>query len=75
MLYINCNSPVSRRNKYCSNKCQQQFQYKEYISRWKQGLETGMRGDYQVSMHIKSYLFSKFNGKCSKCNWGEKKHI
>lgn len=35
------------------------------------GLETGMRGDYQISMHIKTYLFKKFNNKCANCGWGK----
>lgn len=30
-----------------------------------------MRGDYQISMHIKTYLFKKFNNKCAKCGWGQ----
>ena len=72
MFCLNCSSHISSRNKYCSNKCQLEYQYKQYITRWKQGLETGMRGDYQISMHIKTYLFSKYNNKCSRCNWGEK---
>ena len=29
-----------------------------------------MRGDYQISMHIKTYLFKKNNNKYSKCGWG-----
>ena len=30
-----------------------------------------MRRDYQISMHIKAYLFKKFDKKCAKCGWGE----
>lgn len=71
MLCLNCNKIISKKNKYCSNKCQAEYKYKKYIDDWKAGLESGMRGDYQISMHIKTYLFQKFNNKCSKCNWGE----
>lgn len=31
-----------------------------------------MRGDYQLSMHIKTYLLDKYQNKCSKCGWSEK---
>ena len=68
---LNCGISIPNRNKYCSNKCQTMFQYKEYIQRWKNGLEDGMRGKYLISLHIKRYLMEKFNNKCSQCGWGE----
>lgn len=71
MFCLNCDSIISNKKKYCSNKCQYEYQYKQYINDWKKGLKDGMRGDYQISMHIKTYLFQKFNNKCSKCGWGE----
>lgn len=46
--------------------------YTKYIERWKSGLETGMKGKYQVSGHIRRYLFIKFDGKCARCGWCEK---
>ena len=72
MQCLNCKNRISNKNKYCSNKCQAEYQYKLYINRWKNGQENGMRGDYQISLHIKTYLFNKFNNKCSRCGWGEK---
>lgn len=30
-----------------------------------------MRGEYQISMHLKTYLFKKYNNKCAQCGWGE----
>ncbi len=71
MLCINCKNSISKKRKYCSNKCQKDYEYKQYIENWKNGLEDGMRGDYQISMHIKTYLFEKFKNKCAKCGWGE----
>lgn len=43
--------------------------YTRYIERWKQGLETGMRGKTSISKHIKRYLFEKYNNACMKCGW------
>ena len=71
MFCLNCNLPILNKRKYCSNKCQKEYQYKEYVKRWKKGIENGMRGDYQISMHIKTYMFKKFNNKCARCSWGK----
>ena len=67
----NCNKEIPNRNKYCSLECQKEYEYKIYIDEWKHGQRDGMRGQYQLSMHIKSYLLKKYDYKCSKCGWGE----
>ena len=61
MNCLNCNQKISSKNKFCSNKCQKEYEYKNYIERWKSNQETGLRGEYQISMHIKTYLFKKYN--------------
>ena len=43
----------------------------QYIQRWKQGLETGLKGTFGISNYIREYLFNKYNYKCQKCGWGE----
>ena len=68
----NCGKELNERHKiYCDNKCQKEFEYRQYIQRWKDGLESGMRGDYQLSGHIRRYLFEKYDNKCSSCGWSE----
>jgi hypothetical protein len=57
---------------YCSQKCQKEFEQKEYISRWKQGLEDGLKGEYGISLRIRKYLLDKTNCKCELCGWGER---
>ena len=71
-LCTNCNKKISNRNIYCSIECQKEYEYKKYICDWKNGNVTGMRGNYQISMHIKTYLLKKYNYKCAKCGWNEK---
>ncbi len=71
MLCLNCQKTILNKRKYCSNKCQKEYEYKTYIENWKKGLESGMRGNYQISMHIKTYLFEKFNNKCARCGWSK----
>lgn len=57
--------------KYCSTQCQQKNIKEKYIKRWKENLEDGLKGEYQISNHIRNYLFEKYNNKCSKCGWSE----
>lgn len=69
---LSCNKKIRNRNKYCSVKCQKEYEYKQYIEKWKNGNIDGMRGNYQISMHIKMYLLKKYNNKCARCGWEEK---
>lgn len=68
---LNCSKDcfygIAKSNKYCDNKCQIEYQYKKYITEWKLGIKSGIRGKDQVSSYIKRYLLQKFSNKCSKC--------
>lgn len=68
---LNCGEIIQRRSMYCSMECQRKYEYNIYINRWKQGLEDGMSGQYQLSRKIRKYLFEKYDNKCSKCGWNE----
>jgi len=57
--------------KYCNNRCQHDYQYQQYVSRWKSGKESGMRGKVSISKHIRRYLHEKHNGCCCKCGWSK----
>lgn len=71
MKCSNCGKEINKRNKYCSLKCQKENQYKEYINRWKNKEVDGMRGEYQISSYIKTYIFNKYNNKCAICGWNK----
>ena len=71
MNCYNCNKEITKRNKFCSIKCQKEFEYKKYIENWKNGQILGKRGEFQISMHIKRYLFEKYYNKCARCGWGK----
>ena len=69
---LNCNKElIDKRTKYCSNFCQKEFQYKQYIKKWKNGEETGLKGKYEISAHIRRYLLDKYNHKCAVCGWNK----
>lgn len=58
-------------NKFCDNKCQQEYEYKNYIKRWKNNEENGSKGGCSVSRYVKRYLFEINNNSCQKCGWSE----
>ncbi len=69
---LNCGKELSdKRNKYCDNKCQMEFQHNQWVERWKRGEETGITGKYQISHHLKRYLRDKYQNKCTRCGWHE----
>lgn len=66
----NCGKELNERHKiFCDNRCQGEFEYKEFILKWKNGDEDGIRGKYNVSSRIRRYLFAKYDGKCQLCGW------
>ena len=68
----NCGQVIVEKNeKYCSNKCQKDFEFKTYIEKWKKGEVNGLRGQYSISNHIRKYMFEKHNYSCEKCGWNE----
>lgn len=72
MKCLNCGKELTgKQTKYCSNACQKEYEHKQWIVRWKNGQETGMRGKYGISEHLRHYLFDKYNYKCARCGWGE----
>lgn len=67
---INCGKDTFNLE-FCSKECKSEYEYKQYIERWKQGLETGMRGKEAISNKIKKYLLEKYNNSCQICGWSE----
>lgn len=71
---LNCGKELvgnKKNNKYCCQQCQLDYQYKQYIEKWKNGQESGIKGKYEVSNHIRKYLFEKYNNSCQKCGWNK----
>lgn len=59
--------------KYCSRKCQKEYEQKQWELKWLSGEISGNTNSlWKIeSKHIKTYLINKYNNKCSKCGWGE----
>ena len=71
-MCLHCGMKLIKRQKlFCDNICQGEYYYREYIQRWKAGLENGTTGKYQTSKRIRKYLLEKYDNKCSQCGWGK----
>lgn len=70
---LSCGKEIPRYNKYCSNKCQQAYEQKEWEEKWFAGEVSGNINPVWTSYsnRVKTYLFNKYDSKCSKCGWGE----
>lgn len=67
-----CGRHTARANQqYYANQCHKDHQYREFIRRWKQGEEAGLRSGVLTSRYIKRYLREKYNNQCSQCGWSE----
>lgn len=68
-LCLNCGKELDSNRKFCNSDCRKQYETNNYLERWKQGLENGLRGSYQISKYIERYLFDKYNCSCQECGW------
>jgi hypothetical protein len=73
---LNCKIETSttcqKTNKYCSNRCQFDYQYKIRIEEW---LKTGIVDRSGTPPWLKKYILEKQGGKCESCgisSWNNK---
>ena len=74
-ICLNCTNYVKRGvSIYCSISCQHVFNYRKYITAWKNGQEDGNRGitTRVISKPLKRYLWEKYQDKCFLCGWDKK---
>ncbi len=58
--------------KFCSNKCQQDYLYEQYIKKWKHGEVSGSIKNGSISKYVRRYMLEQSNYKCTVCGWGRK---
>lgn len=69
---LHCGKPLLAFQKtFCSHSCHKNYEAEQYIIRWKEGKESGLRGTYQLSTIVRQYLLKQAGYKCSKCGWGK----
>lgn len=76
---LQCSTPFKNRwqAKYCSNKCQADYQYKKCIQDWKSNSKESQRrvATKNVSRHLKRYLIEIHGEKCSLCGWSKRHQL
>lgn len=68
---LNCGKEIDKRNKFCNNTCHAEYNRKQYIDLWKQGLETGTVGEDVIAVAVRKYMFEKHKNSCQKCGWNQ----
>lgn len=65
--------PHRKTYRYCSNRCQIEYQYHQYIQKWQVGEVNGNRGitARTTSRHLRRYLLEKYQHRCTQCGWEE----
>lgn len=72
----NCGNALQKwQSKYCSNKCQADYQYKQCIREWKSNSSRGNRrvATKNICRHLKRYFIEIHGERCSLCGW-KKRH-
>ena len=60
------------KRKYCSNKCQQNYEYQEWIKKYKKDNSIAKSTKWgQIPGHLRHYIFDKFDNKCCICGWSK----
>lgn len=71
---LNCGGEPYKGAKYCKRKCQTDYAYEQYISKWKRAEVSGNNGYgpfMYVNPKVRRYLFEKYDSKCTRCGWAE----
>jgi hypothetical protein len=57
--------------KFCSNQCQADLTYRQWVDNWLIGKASGLRGGVSTSRHVRRYLRETQGERCSICGWAE----
>lgn len=73
---LNCGKDITSvkntTHKFCSNKCQQEYNYKQWVSKYKEDNSIAKSTKWgQIPKQLRKYMFDKYQNKCSLCGWGE----
>ena len=73
---LNCGKDITdARNtthKYCSNKCQREYEYKQWVQQYKEDNSIAKSTKWgQIPAQLRRYIFAKYNNKCCICGWSK----
>lgn len=76
-IKLNTTNQHNRRHKFCSNKCQMEYNYKKWVENYHElnenqtNIATVGKIWKQMSAYLRRYIFEKFDNKCCICGWSE----
>ena len=73
---LNCGTYIgSRKNtnhKFCSNNCQQSYEYKIWVEKYKQDNSIAINTKWgKIPSYLRRYIFEKYQNKCCECGWSK----
>lgn len=73
---LNCGKELqnsrNHKHKYCSNACQQNYEYKLWVNNYKQDNSIAKSTKWgQIPIQLRRYIFNKFDNKCCICGWSK----
>ena len=73
---LNCGKDITNTkntaHKYCSNKCQQEYKYKQWVQQYKENNSIAKSTKWgQIPAQLRRYIFAKYNNKCCICGWSK----
>jgi DNA-directed RNA polymerase subunit L len=76
---FDCSALLLKRHqlRFCSNKCQSNYKYHQYVLVWQSNNKNGIKGiiTKNISRYLKRFLLEKYGEKCSLCRWNKKHPI
>lgn len=73
---LNCGKDITSakntKHKYCSNKCQHEYEYKQWIQQYKEDNSIAVSSKWgQLPTPLRRYIFNKYDNKCCICGWSK----
>lgn len=68
---LQCNKPLSNKQKFCSSECFQIYRQKNKIHKWLSGELPGHYPNGQIAVYAKCYILERDGYRCRKCGWNE----
>jgi hypothetical protein len=75
LCLCDCGERVRDRHsaKFASLKCQQDYQYRQFVKAWLAGEISGGGGTWETpSKYVRRYILERDGYKCVVCGWGQK---
>lgn len=71
-LCRHCEKQLLRRSRqFCSNKCQAEYKYSNFIIKWKLEIQSGTTKLGLTSQFLYRYMRDTYGNKCQQCGWSE----